>query len=56
MNAPQEIKLELDLLGQPNLHTENCPDNSREVCFRGDCEIEANYNMNYVEKNGQKMY
>jgi len=56
INAPDEIKEELELLNQGNLHTENCHDDSIEVCFRGTCEIEVNYNMEYVEKGSDRMY
>lgn len=49
--APDEIKDELESLGQENIFTENCPDESIEVCFSGSCDIEVNYDEKIVEKN-----
>ena len=53
--APDEIKEELDNLGQNNIYTENCPENSIRVCFSGNCEIKVNYAQKYVEKDSETM-
>ncbi len=51
------IREEISNLNQGNLFLEseeNCPENSIEVCFGGDCEISVN--SGYVEKNDERMY
>jgi hypothetical protein len=55
-DAPEEIKDELESTNQDNFFTEDCPENSIEVCFENSCEINVNYAMKYVEKKSEKMY
>ena len=55
-NAPENIKDEIEFLNQKNLVTENCQENSVEICFSGSCDIEVNYNSKYVKKDGSRMY
>ena len=58
-NAPNEIEREIEDLNQKNLIT-NCSSSKEmiKVCFEGgsDCDIEVNYGMGSVTKNGQKSY
>ena len=55
-NAPENIKKEIEFLNQKNLVTENCQENSVEICFSGSCDVEVNYNSKYVKKDGDRMY
>ena len=55
-NAPENIKKEIEFLNQKNLVTENCQEDSIEICFSGSCEIKVNYNSKYVIKEGNRMY
>jgi len=55
-NAPEEIKNEIEFLNQENLVTENCQEDSIEICFSGSCDIEVNYLSKYVRKGGSKMH
>jgi len=55
-NAPEDIKEEIEFLNQKNLVTENCREDSIEICFSGSCDIEVNYNSKYVKKYGNRMY
>lgn len=56
-NAPEEIDEEISGLGIENFYTENCPENSKEICFnQDDCEISVNINNEYVKKNDKEMY
>ena len=51
-----EILDELSNLGQENIFTENCPEESIKVCFSGNCEIKVDLSSRYVEKYSEKMY
>jgi len=57
-NTPEDIKEEISDLGQENLLIENCPDESIKICFssRNDCDIEVDYNAEYVKKGTDVMY
>ncbi len=50
-----KIKEELDNLGQDNIFTDECPENSVRVCFSGNCDIEVNYQNKFVEKDSEIM-
>lgn len=54
--APDEIEDEISNLNQDNLFFEDCPRESVEICFSGDCDIKVNTGLGYVEKRGEKMY
>jgi len=57
INPPEDIEDEISGLKQKNLFLEDCPDNSIKVCFDlSGCDINVNYNMGYVEKDGKMMY
>jgi len=57
INPPEDIEDEISDLKQKNLLLEDCPDNSIKVCFdSGGCDINVNYNMGYVEKDGEMIY
>jgi len=55
VGAPDDIKEELDNLGQDNIFTDECPENSIRVCFSGNCEIEVDYSNKFVEKDSEIM-
>ncbi|MBI2043432.1 hypothetical protein HYT25_03520 [Candidatus Pacearchaeota archaeon] len=55
-NAPEDISEELSNLGQENIFTDDCPDESIEVCFSGNCEIKVDLFSGYVEKNSERMH
>lgn len=55
-STPSEIKNEISNLNQGNLFTEDCPRDSIEVCFNGNCDIEVNRGSRYVDKSGERMY
>lgn len=56
-DVPSDVKDELKNLGQDNIFTEECPENSIRVCFSGgNCEIDVNYPQKYVEKNSEIMH
>ena len=55
-NAPEDIEEEIEFLNQKNLVTENCREDSIEICFSGSCDIAVNYDSKYVMKDGSKMY
>ncbi len=56
-NVPNEVKKEILNLNQKNLFAENCSENSIKVCFGlNNCDINVNYNLKYVEKDGKKMF
>ncbi|MBU2053008.1 MAG: hypothetical protein ABIJ14_02430 [Nanoarchaeota archaeon] len=56
--TPENIEEEISDLGQENLFTENCPKESISVCFSSgrDCDVEVNYEMEYVRKGADTMY
>jgi len=56
LDAPEDVESEISSLSQKNLFTENCPDESINVCFEsgGDCDILVS--DDYVEKNDERMY
>jgi len=58
IGAPKDIEDEIKDLKQANLFTENCPEDSIDVCFSDnpDCDIKVNYNVKYVDKQGEKLY
>jgi len=57
-SAPDQIKEELSSLGQGNIFTENCPDESINICFSSgsNCDITVNRNQKSVEKDGFQVY
>ena len=57
VNPPENIENEISDLEQENLLLEDCPEDSINVCFgSGDCDINVNYNMKYVEKDGERIH
>ncbi|MCF7910322.1 hypothetical protein K9L16_01465 [Candidatus Pacearchaeota archaeon] len=61
IDAPDDIKQDLEDLQQPNIIIENCSEQADEieVCFNdfsGSCEITVRYNLKEVEKNNNKIY
>ncbi len=58
LDVPEEIKNKIP--NQENIKTEKekCSEESVKVCFDygSDCDIEVNYPMKYVEKEGEKLY
>jgi len=58
INAPEPIKNEILALNQGNFLISDCPDGATRVCFSGgsNCDIEVNYNMSYVKKDGATLY
>ena len=57
-DIPDDIIEELSGLQQENLKTENCPENSINVCFSSEqeCDIMVNYNAGIVEKGDEEIY
>lgn len=57
IDSPENIKEELNSFNQENIFTENCPDESIEVCFDGsDCEIKVDYGNKIVKKRDKNLY
>lgn len=58
LDPPEEIKDELLALKQKNIFVDNCSESNVKVCFDGgsNCDVVINYNMEYVEKKGERMY
>jgi len=60
VSPPGEIEDEISDLNQQNLLTENCSETDIKVCFDSfgsdDCNINVNYDMKYIEKDGDEMY
>ncbi|MCW8966115.1 MAG: hypothetical protein OQK82_05455 [Candidatus Pacearchaeota archaeon] len=60
VNAPYDVKEELDALGQKNIFTENCENISNRitVCFGSseECNVTVRYNYGQVEKDGEILY
>ena len=56
VDAPEEIKEEIETIKQKNLLIGNCSQESINICFSGNCDINVNYNSGYVKKQGNKMY
>ena len=58
IDAPEEIEEEIEDLSQANLFISDCPTDSIAVCFGFDssCDIDVNYDLEYVEKRGIKSY
>lgn len=57
-NAPKKIEDELESLGQENIATSNCSDDSIKVCFSyGDsCDISVEYDSKIVAKKSDRLY
>jgi hypothetical protein len=56
-NAPSEIIKELSELNQSNIVLENCTEKDIQVCFgTGKCDVNVDFNSNFVKKNNTKMY
>lgn len=55
-DAPPDIEEELEELAQANILAENCSEETINVCFSGDCDVNVYYSAGYVEKNGKTMY
>ena len=57
-SAPEDIKKELTLLNQKNIFTENCPENSYDICFSGgsNCYAKVDMSSQFVQKNYTKMF
>ena len=56
IGAPEDIKDEIEYLNQQNLVIGNCATDSIKICFSGSCDIEVNYNLGYVDKDGDRSY
>ncbi len=62
VNPPSKIEEEIDDLNPAHIFQndslENCPENSRSVCFgsSGGCDIEVNPSGKFVTKNGETVY
>jgi hypothetical protein len=58
MDAPENIKEELDGLGQENIATKNCSANSIKVCFSSSegCDIKVDYSGKVVVKKADRLY
>jgi hypothetical protein len=59
IDAPEEIKDEIEDLGQKNLLTENCSGSPGYilVCFNEeDCDVNVNYDFGFIKKNGERVY
>ncbi|MDD5023438.1 MAG: hypothetical protein PHU63_04680 [Candidatus ainarchaeum sp.] len=58
MNAPKNVENELKTLGQENIATSDCPDNSINICFShgSSCDIEVEYSQKVVIKGSDRMY
>ena len=57
VDSPERIKNEISDLKPDNIFTEECPDNSIQVCFKGgECDINVNENPDFVEKRGEIVY
>lgn len=56
IDAPQEISEEIGNLNLENMHFNECPEGSVEVCFEGSCDIKVDVGRKYVEKRNDKMY
>jgi len=58
IDAPENIKEELDSLGQENIATKNCSVNSINVCFSAgnDCDIGVDYVGKVVAKKYNRFY
>ncbi|PIN80565.1 hypothetical protein COV16_00580 [Candidatus Woesearchaeota archaeon CG10_big_fil_rev_8_21_14_0_10_34_8] len=59
ISPPEEIREEIENLKIKNIQVSeflsNCSSESKKVCFEGNCEININPYMNYVEKSGQQL-
>ena len=57
-DAPEKIKKELENLNQRNFFTQNCPDNSINICFDeiSNCDVIINENQKSVKKNNKIVY
>ncbi len=58
LNPPDSIKTEVLSLNQANLHVDECPSKSINICFshENNCDIDVVYDSNRVVKNGQTSY
>ncbi|MEN7981902.1 MAG: hypothetical protein ABFQ65_00460 [Nanoarchaeota archaeon] len=59
LNAPENIKEELETLSQGNIFTKDCEDlsNKINVCFNyEDCDVQVNYGAQTVEKEGEILH
>jgi len=57
VGAPEDIEEELESLGQENIFTKDCPEESVKVCFtEEDCDINVDYDRGYVSKRGDNIY
>jgi len=58
IDPPEDIEDEIDELNQENLLLEkDCSEENIKICFNsGDCDINVNYYVGYVEKNKEKVY
>ena len=58
LDTPSNIKEELDSLGQENIATENCSDDSIKVCFLtgSNCDTWVDYAQKVVTKKSDRLY
>ncbi len=57
IDAPDDIKEELENLNQENLLIDNCSQDSVKVCFEdNNCDINVDYLNGIIDKKGEKVY
>ena len=57
IDAPDDIKEELENLNQENLLVDNCSQDSIKVCFENNnCDINVDYLNGIIDKKGEKVY
>jgi hypothetical protein len=58
IDAPENIKEELDSLGQENIATKNCSKSSIKICFSSseNCDIGVDYSGKVVAKKSDRLY
>ena len=58
VDAPEDIEDEIKTINQANLLTEDCSENSINVCFSGNCDINVDYSSDggFVEKGEEILY
>lgn len=55
VSPPTDIENEISNLNLENVKIDSCADGDVQVCFAGDCDINVDYNLGFVEKGGEKM-
>lgn len=58
-NAPSDIEEEITNINQDNFYTENCPQDSTDVCFNlgaSSCDVEVSTNSGTIQKDSDTIY